>query len=267
MKYFFFLSMGRTGTRFLAALLGKAPGTLVYHEPVKEDRVYFGLRYAGNFDRVVDNYLERRFRDLIASGGKHKVYGEINSYLRCEADWLKKKFDPVLFHLVRDGRDFVRSAYTRDVYTPREKKLVTVPKDHDPYADKWDKMTRFRKLCWYWKHSNEFLLSKIDRTVLLEKLLTDYDYFKDNVLSPLGLNIPFNTWQTEVKKPRNTSKKNILRKKVKGTVLFWKKEALIKPLPHWTRWNKIQIRQFNEICGETMEKLGYRLDNEGAHIT
>ena len=257
MKYFFFLSLGRSGTRFLAALLAKTPGSLVYHEPVKEDRVYFGLRYAGNFDIVVDGYLEKRFRELINAGDNIKIYGEVNSYLRYEADWLIKKFDPVLFHLVRDGRDFVRSAYTRDVYTPEEKKQVTVPQDNDPYAGKWAKMTRFRKLCWYWKHTNEYLCSKIERRIRLEKLLTDYDYFNDRVLQPLGLDIPLPTWQREVKNPRNTSKKSILRKRVKSALFFRKKKEQVKPFPHWTHWSKEQMRQFDEICAETMKKFGY----------
>lgn len=258
MKYFFFLSMGRSGTQFLASLLSKAPGTLVYHEPAEEDRVYFGLRYAGTFDKVMDAYLERRFQKLLKQTGKnYEVYGEVNSYLRYETEWLRKKFNPVFFHLVRDGRDFVRSAYTRGVYTLDDRKWMIVPGDQDPMAEKWENTDRFQKLCWYWKHTNEYIASRVERTVLFEKLLTDYDYFKDNVLGPLGLSIPHGTWSAAVKKPKNTSKRAILRKKIKRMILFQPKEKRIKPLPHWSQWDNKRKELFNEICFETMKKFGY----------
>ncbi len=249
--------MGRSGTQFLASLLSKSPGALVYHEPAAEDRIYFGLRYAGNFNKVVDDYLERRFRELLPADGIYEVYGEVNSYLRYEMDWLREKFNPILIHLVRDGRDFVRSAYTREVYTPDEKKLLTVPRDNDPMAETWGQMNRFQKLCWYWKHTNEFLASKMDRTVLFEKLLKDYDYFTANVLEPIGLNIPFDTWKKETRKPKNISKKNIFKKKVKRMIVSRGKTGIIQPIPHWSQWNPGQIQQFNEICSETMRKFGY----------
>ena len=258
MKYFFSLSMGRSGTQFLASLLSKAPRTLVYHEPAEEDRLYFGLRYAGTFDTVMDAYLERRFQKLLEqTGPKYDVYGEVNSYLRYEVEWLKKRFNPVFFHMVRDGRDFVRSVYTRDVYTLDDRKRMIVPGDQDPMAEKWENTDRFQKLCWYWKHSNEFIASRVDRTILFEKLLSDYDYFKDNVLEPLGLYIPYSTWSAAVKYPLNTSKRFILRNKIKRVIKLQSKEKRIKPLPHWSQWDNKRKEQFNEICFETMKKFGY----------
>jgi hypothetical protein len=132
-----------------------------------------------------------------------------------------------------------------------------VPKDDDPYAGQWDKWDRFQKLCWYWKHTNIFLHSKIKKTVQFEKLITDYSYFEHNILKPTGLDIPFDLWKREVKSPRNTSKNRILKKKIRELVLSRGKNQPIKPIPHWTEWNQKQIQQFNEICSETMRKFGY----------
>ncbi len=258
MRYFFFLSMGRSGTQFLASFLSQVPGTMVYHEPEEEDRVHFGLRHAGNFDKVMDDYLERRFQKLLPRLDQGvELYGEVNSYLRYEIEWLKKKFNPILFHLVRDGRDVVRSAYTRATYTLGDNKTMIVPDDRDPMAETWENTDRFQKLCWYWKHTNEYIAARVERTVLFEKLLTDYDYFKHHILEPLELSISYDTWTEAVKNPKNTSQRAILRKKIKQMVLLHPMEKRIKPLPHWSKWDNQRLKQFDEICSETMKKFGY----------
>jgi hypothetical protein len=256
MKIFFIMALGRSGTHFFASLLAKSPNALVYHEPMPEDQIYFGLRNRGNFNLVLDSYLERRFQKLLPPKDSCQIYGEVNSYLRCEIDWLKKRFDPVLIHLVRDGRDFVRSAFTREIYTLNAKNIV-VPPDDDPDAGQWDTWNRFQKLCWYWKHTNESLGSKIEKTVRFEQLITDYRYFDENILKPTGLDIGFDLWKREVKKPKNTSKSRIMKQKIRAVVLARGKNQRIKPIPHWTQWDQKQIHQFDEICSETMKKFGY----------
>jgi hypothetical protein len=261
MNFFFILALGRSGTQFLASLLAKSPGALVYHEPAAEDPIYFGLRYAGDFKQVTDDYLEKRFRGLLPEDGQYEVYGEVNSYLRYEVDWLQRRFSPVLIHLVRDGRDFVRSAYTREVYTIKDKNPL-VPRDSDPYAQKWSNMNRFQKLCWYWTHTNEFLFSKLKQTVRLEKLVTDYGYFKERILEPTGLQVSFAAWSREVKKPKNTSQRRVLKKKIKRIVFFWEKPQPLQSIPPWSKWDTEKKEQFHEICAETMTKLGYSLNRE-----
>lgn len=256
MKIFFILALGRSGTQFLASLLAKSPHAVVYHEPMPEDQIYFGLRYMGNFNKVLDRYLERRFQKLLPPKDSCEIYGEVNSYLRWEIDWLKNRFDPILIHLARDGRDFVRSAFIREVYTANDKNIL-VPKDDDLDAHRWDKWNRFQKLCWYWKHTNEFLSSKIQKTVQFEKIITDYSYFDDNILKPIGMDIPYDLWKREVKRPKNTSKKRILKRKIRGIVLGRGKNQCIKPIPHWTEWDIEKKEQFDGICSRTMKKFGY----------
>jgi hypothetical protein len=256
MRFFFILALGRSGTQFLASLLARAPGALVYHEPAPRDPIYFGLRYSGDFDHVVDDYLESRFRELIPPDGQYDIYGEVNSFLRYEADWLKRRFSPVLLHLVRDGRDFVRSAYTRNVYTLDDKNPL-VPRDSDPYAQEWGRMNRFQKLCWYWMHTNEFLLSQLKQPVQLEKVVADYRYFEEAILEPTGLKIGFEVWSREVKKPKNTSRQRRLKQRIKRLLFPWKRQQRLQPIPPWSKWDAQRTGQFNEICGETMAKLGY----------
>ena len=169
MKLFFIISLGRSGSKFLADLLDCAPCSLVYHEPYTDDKMFFGLRYYYSADIVMNNYLEERFKKLLPANDYITHYGEVNSYLRYEIDWLKKRFNPTLIHMIRDGRDFVRSALKRDTYTAFDKQVQIVPRDGDTYSVKWYAMDRFQKLSWYWMHSNEYISSKVDRFVRFEQ--------------------------------------------------------------------------------------------------
>jgi hypothetical protein len=257
MKTFFVLALGRSGTAFLAALLGRDRKAVVHHEPYRLDHHLPFLRRAGVFDTVVDGLLEQRFTTL-HRGIDPSVYGEVNSYLRYEVDWLRRRFDPALVHLVRDGRDFVRSAYIRDVYSPTESEPPIVPKNGDPYATRWTDMTRFERLCWYWMRTNEELAEKIPAPVRLEDVVRSYPYFEERVLGPTGVQVPRAIWESERDKPRNTSREYQMRELVLAAIRLRKRERRIEPLPHWTRWDRTQTDAFWRICGATMEKLGYR---------
>ena len=88
---------------------------------------------------------------------------------------------------------------------------------------------------------NKFLRECIGGSpVQFEKVISDYSYFKEALLEPLGLNIPKEIWEREVKKPRNITMKH--------------------KLPHWRKWDRRMREIFEEICGEEMEKLGYKLE-------
>lgn len=256
MKKFFILSIGRSGTSFLAHLLNKDPNALVYHEPCAWDRQLLFYRYSGDFSLTIGSMLEERFSKLIPKNSKYKIYGEVNPYLRYEIDWLRNKFNPVLIYLVRDGREVVRSMYTRDVLTAYDHQQSIVPKDSDPYAKNWQSMNRFQKLCWYWMHTNEFLLSKFDDFARFEDLIKDYEYFKAKILDPTGLTINYDLWKGQMEKPINITKKKGLKFRLKNLLLSESME-LIEPIPHWKNWDKEMTDQFLKICGETMGKLKY----------
>jgi hypothetical protein len=254
---FFIMALGRSGTSFLASLLARDGRGRVNHEPYPLDPRLLVLRYAGGFDAVLGDILKKRFDSLLPTSGEAEFYGEVNSYLRYEVDWLRSRFDPVIIHLVRDGRDFVRSAYIRGVYTPLEPDGPIVPKDSDPYAGAWPDMSRFRKLCWYWMHTNEFLASKIGSFVRFEDLLRDYGMFTKGILEPTGVRIPEEMWRREVARPRNTSRAFRLRSRLLGLLRGRKRVPDLTALPPWREWDEDLNGQFLEICGRTMNRFGY----------
>mgnify|MGYP000512911321 CR=1 FL=1 len=242
-KIFFILSIGRSGTKWLANLLNKDPKALVVHEPFVEtiphQKAFWSSKEAERYIlkfRRKEIYL--RIRNL-----KISVYGEVNSYLRRHCEALKKVFpNAIILHLVRDGRAVVRSMYSRETMLPNAYDTKYIhPKPNDPYYRKWKKMTRFEKLCWYWTVENEYLYECCNGKIIqFEKILSDYEYFKERILQPLGLRIPRKIWEKEVNKPRNPS-------------LYYR-------LPHWKAWSKWMKEKFEEICGDVMRKCGYELD-------
>jgi hypothetical protein len=249
----FVLAQGRSGTAFLADLLARAPRTLVRHEWPGDSMILSLSRY-GRSERAVDALLRQRFEALLPREPGVEVYGEVNSFLRYNAAWLRRRFDPLLLHVTRDGRDFVRSAYERDVLTPRQRQLPIVPSDDDPFAEAWPAMSRFERICWIWRHTNEMLGASVERHARLEDLLASHAALRAALLEPLGLEIPQETWRAEVSRPKNTSS-GFRARRIAARLLG--RAGPGERLPHWTQWSDALSEGFWRICGPTMERFGY----------
>lgn len=238
---FFILSIGRSGTQFLSNLLNNAPRALVVHEPFIETIPH---QEAFHSPEKAEGYIQN-FRKKEIYLRVHKLdidtYGEVNSFLRRHCEALKKAFPKAtLLHLVRDGRDVVRSMYSRETMEPGAYDTKRIyPKEEDPWRDEWPRMSRFEKLCWYWMIENKYLRECIGKTVQFEKIISDYEYFRKNVLKPLNLEIPKESWEKEVNKPKNVTK--------------------TYKLSHWSKWDKEKKEIFERICGEEMRRNKYEL--------
>lgn len=239
---FFILAIGRSGTEFLASLLNQADGCLVYHEPVRED--FYQYQRAFHNRREAIRYIEKyRKKEIYIRGSKYKAhtYGEVNSLLRRHTEGLQKAFPNATFiHLVRDGRDVVRSMMARNTMTPSDRNTSEIyPAEWDPFSQRWGDASRFEKLCWYWKTENEYLDSYIDGKVRLEDVSNSYESFYRQILRPLGLSLPEGTWRSLASIPKNRTKNYVF--------------------PHWTEWSSSKRQAFYEICASEMEKYGYNL--------
>lgn len=240
---FFILAIGRSGSMFLANLLNQAPGAKVYHEPTRVD--FAAYIEAFHEEKAADDYL-RRFRKLEiyhrVHDGELKTYGEVNSNLRRHGRALKEAFRSVtLIHLVRDGRDAIRSMMSRRTFRPWDPVTAPIePREGEPWAKEWPRMDRFERLSWYWMSENRYLRRVIDRTVQIEKLLSDYEYFATRLLDPLGLTVSEHAWQVARQRPKNATKQY--------------------QIPHWSDWETQRREAFESICGEEMYKNGYEID-------
>jgi hypothetical protein len=239
---FFVLAIGRSGTTFLSRLLSKASGVAVYHEPVRED--FWAYRQAFHDESKAYTYFRLfRKRDIFLRGraARADTYGEVNSLLRRHAIAIQQSFPKaVLLHLIRDGRDVVRSMMARKTMTPIDRNTKGIrPHAEDRWSAEWDKMDRFARLCWYWQVENTYLRKAVGSTVQFEQLLASYDYFRERLLAPCGLELPRSEWQNAVYVPVNATAKHRIGR--------------------WEEWSDARKATFLAICGEEMALNGYDL--------
>lgn len=239
---FFVLGIGRSGSMFLAHLLNHAPGAEVRHEPVLVDFAAYTRAY---FDEDAARRYLREFRKreifLRLCDQDVRVYGEVNTNLRRHCKALRREFpDSTLFHLVRDGRDVVRSMMSRRTFKPWDPVTSLIhPKEDDPWSSTWPRMSRFERCCWYWMVENRYLRTCTDRTVRFEGLLSDYDYLRRNLLDPINLHVAQGQWRSAVKRPENKTERY--------------------RIPHWSHWDADTKDVFERICGKEMRRNGYEI--------
>ena len=257
MKYFFITSLGRSGTKFLSKLINNSEEVICKHEPYRQDYLNIGLSYYYPNSTILNDNLHKRFESIKKNNSKlgYSCYGEVNSLLRYNAEWLKSNLNAKIVHIIRNPKDVVRSIYSRNVYRDGSSHIEIIPKNENPYSDKWLNMTRFEKICWYWVHTNEVLEKNIDMRFRFEDLIKDYNIFLKLIDY---LDIPIiskELWEFEIKNPRNTSKANFFRKRLKGLLNF----KLIKDndIGDYDMWTEEQKNSFNRICSKTMRKYGY----------
>ncbi len=241
-KFFFILGFGRSGTAFMANLLDQAPDAYVFHEPVLED-FYAHLR-AHYSPEAATKYMEGfRKKEIYMRmrGLSRGVYGETNGTLRCHANAIKQAFpQAVLLHIVRDGRDVIRSHMSRRTMTIRNPFTVSIhPVESDPWHAKWDGMDRFARICWYWQEENARLRKAIGKTVQFEKILSSYEYLCTRVLEPCDIALDQKAWETAVASPLNVTSRF--------------------RMPKWSDWTAEQQKIFIEVCGEEMASCGYSI--------
>jgi sulfotransferase family protein len=239
-KFFFILAIGRSGTTFLSHLLNMSADAVVFHEPASSDidayrRAFFSPddaeRYIASF-RKKEMYLRSRLTDFT-------VYGEVNSLLRRHFHALSRHFPAAGFlHMVRDGRDVVRTLMSTDALRPGDMWTWWLrPHESDPFFAQWRTMDRFAKLCWYWRMENHHLRTSIGNTVRFEEITGDYQCLEQRILRPFGLVLPQSVWTQQAGVQRNPT----------GTYR----------IPHWREWDARQIRTFEAICGDEMRANGY----------
>ncbi len=240
---FFILSLGRSGSLFLANLLNQGNTTgpeFIYHEPIRLDFFsYLNVFYSPPSARQYFQSFRKKFIYFLLERNQLERYGEVNSVLRRHVQAIRIEIPSAqIIHLVRDGRDVVRSMMARRTYTFQDPiSTFIIPQKGDPYYGNWPEMNRFERLCWYWWSENLALAGQGDRLVRLEDLLIDYQVLKEKILDPLAIELEAKTWQRLVDKPKNITRKHVL--------------------PHWSDWQDWQIESFNRICGDLMVRLGY----------
>jgi hypothetical protein len=120
----------------------------------------------------------------------------------------------------------------------------------DPYAEEWDTLSRFEKLCWAWTRLNEYALGTLStnpnvRVFRFEKIFSNAGRYQ--TLNDL---ISFTTSQPGIDPTRI------------GNTAGWlerRSHQSSQGFPTWDNWTKDQRQQFEQHCGALMNKLGYEI--------
>lgn len=246
MKVAFIISTGRTGTKFLAGYLNDDPYSVAVHEP---GPTLFRLgnqvaRRETGFDEAVAAIMRSK-RPKIKRYQDHKMYVEANNRLYSLVPALRSVFpEAKVVRVVRDGRDVVRSGMSRGWYGEND------PFDRinarwfpgDSWYHKWDDLSRFQKVCWWWQKKDSILLDSMPNdegaiSVRFEDIFDAPSLYvgmrKIFVFLRLGLNIN----PSRMHQPVNATPKYTF--------------------PRWTHWTVEQLEQFDEIAGGHMRRCGY----------
>lgn len=241
-KVFFVLSTGRTGTTWLSSILNTCPSAKVEHEPVPREQIEqvrashssSAARSYINDLRLKEIFLRSRDLDNI------DVYGETNSALRRHLIPLKEAMpSATLIHLVRDGRDVVRSVYSRGSYAESHPLYRDYMPPDAPFShSEWLKLTEFERTCWAWRMENEFLRDHISLRARFEDILSSYELFRKQILNPLALDLDRSIWSESMQKSKNSTSDY--------------------RIPKWEAWSQEMKDTFTKICSEEMRKYGYQ---------
>ena len=242
-KVFFIVSTGRTATGWLSHLLNKMDGYLVIHEPVFEEAKAHKIA-CENPESTIPYIMFRkreiysRCRSLPGLYG----YGEVNGNLRRHIIAISKIFPgAAIIHLVRDGRDVVRSVLSRTAFTEKHSVYneTFIQPTYELTAEAWLQLSRFEKFCWVWKAENEFIRKNTSFHARFEDIISSYALFRKQILEPLGIELEKAVWQASVQRPQNVTKEYAI-----GS---------------WDDWTAEQQKQFIRICSKEMQEYGYEI--------
>ena len=259
-KVIFIVSTGRTGTHFLARFFRSlSPAIDSRHEP-DPDFLKLGVKYARGKVSLEDAAGVIRARrlwiaDSIRKNNKN-IYIESNNRYFSLIPILWGNFPQAkIIHIVRDGRDVVRSTMNRDFYTPgdgiyfrKKMRLQATDFSDDPYCNKWGSMTQFQKCCWHWVKKDGFIYQAIKGdsravTVKFRDIFNKESNYQGlwEIVNFMDIGINREDFRKQcslaMDKKINVSKR--------------------EDFPHWRQWSGEQREQFMSIAGEYMELYGY----------
>ena len=273
---FFGAGTGRCGTMLLANLLNSEPGTVALHEgkfrhEEKAGEQVLPFLTLQNFHAycqpaMAEGILRKTRAETVPQAAtklKRTVFGDIAYNYAPFIKTLPRVFpEAKLIFIHRDGRDFVRSAYTAEVPDPtpvgwsedgrpqtRIERFIAMgrlrPCPGDLLEVEWENLTPLEKNAWLWAETNRLILDGLDAwpseavlTVRFEELVADLDNQYVAIKRFLGL--PEIHTESFVK---------FARRKINP------RKAYV--LPHWRDWGEEATVAFWQYAGEVMVKLGY----------
>lgn len=249
-KTVFILSTGRTGTKFFADVFCLDTRVYAVHEP-KPSRGFRFFTYARLEGDISEQQMEevlKKYRSNSFTGMTEEIYIESNNFLAGFVNTLKYVFhDPIIIHVVRDPRDYVRSIINHGGDTG----LKGLANKYIPYANFSKKFIKrsysgsnklFARSALYWRNINEYL-EKAGEGYPQYHIFKFEDIFASNsdslqqIADIIGVDISAIEDLNSKEKKVNASRLDVI--------------------PIWQEWTYEECKIVNDICGELMQTYGY----------
>jgi hypothetical protein len=232
----------RSGSTFLGDLMRRADNVSAHHELIGGRDFFCVSAYAPDHPFVLH---EVRTGIARMCNGSHSndILVDVNSNIAFATKALRMvEPDVKVFHLARNGRDVITSNWLRKMYTPYAKGVDIRPQS-DEELDAWEGFDRFEKLCWQWNRIASELLGRDVPTIRLEQAVEDYDYLSERLLAPTGIELPRTVWEARRSRRVNRSR--------------FKLRDLLRGRPTDFQWTPQSEARFQDLCGPSMQALGY----------
>lgn len=272
-QYAFVFSTGRCGTTSLGILLQYAKDVLALNEGQYRDEFLGGeqvlkamtlqnlqaYKEPGKAQELFNQARTQLIPDVMKQFGK-SYFIELSYFLAPFVQAVQSAYPGVrMLYIHRDGRDFVRSAYTSEVPDPApvgyvdERPLHPVerfvsmgrllPSEGTEDFRRWPDMTTFEKNVWLWAETNRIILTgfvgkrdNFTHQISMEHLFTSegmeevFDFLKVK-------NVPRQAVDDALNRKINTRKRFLL--------------------PPWSEWDPDLKRSFKTIGQDMLHRLGY----------
>jgi ribonuclease HI len=248
----FMVSTGRTGTQFFGRAFNALPGIMATHEP-RPDFLDLAMRYARgqcSTHQAEQTLRQKRGALLREAQRQHCThYLESNNRFFALLAPLRRVFpEALLVHVVRDGREYVRSGMSRPWYTEQDqelrrgRRLRALDFPDDPWHQAWNTLSRFEKICWRWQKKDNLIASALeeDPLAITIRFETLFDHSQEAGFRRLWdfLGLPPNVDPAPLEAARSAP--------ANATAQY--------TFPAWPEWSAEQKRQFDRIAGPQMQR-------------
>ncbi len=154
----FILSTGRTGSKFLANLLGLAPNVAAFHEPQPTLEYFSDYAYHHQEEKEVLTKMidAARMESILEVYIKGKIYVESNQCLTFFAPVLAQLYRKSKFvQVVRHPGDFVRSAIRKGWH--KNDSIWESGRVKMADQSQWNRLDHIEKLGWLWNTTNRYI--------------------------------------------------------------------------------------------------------------
>lgn len=250
----FFLSTGRTGTKWFADLFSCDHKIKAFHAPspdlAAQNLFAYGLQENETFKKEQLNeilsqiFLAGRESQLRYSYKCMRRYLETNNHITFFAYALAELLPQSRFiHIYRHPGDFVSSGLKRNWYSEEGKELRQIAPVKGPDNEAWPGYHKIQKIAWLWKETNTYI-ETFKQSLPSERVFTfdfssmDFDSLKEMMLF------------TEARISENQIRKRINRRL---------NDQQYQSSEKYAGWTDDEKRMLAEMCDPLAEAYQYRL--------